>query len=277
MRRLGRGRAATVARVRNARRGGHGRVHERPRGALPPHAHRDAAGRAPERLAGRPAERARRPGRGARRLRAVRASRREARALRGPQPADGLRPGRVHPLQPLRALHAGGDAVLGALARGTRAGRADRADLGALLARHRVRALRGLPGGVPDRRDPREVPRGRARRPRAAAREGEDDVHVLRGRLPARPQRRPGDEADREGDLGAALRLQRGQPLRQGPLLLQLRPPPRPADRAARARRGRRAARGDVGGRARPGGGGPAGGDRPPRPAVGRRSSPPPG
>ena len=41
------------------------------------------------------------------------------------------------------------------------------------------------------------------RRPRARAREDEDDVHVLRRRLPDRPQRRPGDEADRQGHLGA--------------------------------------------------------------------------
>ena len=82
----------------------------------------------------------------------------------------------------------------------------------------------------------------RAARTRAGAREDEDDVHVLRRRLPDRPQRRPADEADREGHLGAGVPSQRGQPLRQGPLRLQLRPPPRPPDRAARARRGRRAA-----------------------------------
>ena len=75
----------------------------------------------------------------------------------------------------------------------------------------------------------------------------EDDVHVLRRRLPARPERRPGHEEDRQGDLEAGVRLERGQPLRQGPLRLQLRPPPRPPDRAARARRGRRAARDDAG------------------------------
>ena len=58
----------------------------------------------------------------------------------------------------------------------------------------------------------------------------EDDVHVLRRRLPDRPQRRPGDEADRQGHVRPELRLERRQPLRQGPLRLQLRPPPGPAD-----------------------------------------------
>ena len=57
----------------------------------------------------------------------------------------------------------------------------------------------------------------------------------------------PRDEADRQGHLRPELRLERRQPLRQGPLRLQLRPPPRPADRAARPRRGRRAARGQLG------------------------------
>ncbi len=52
----------------------------------------------------------------------------------------------------------------------------------------------------------------------------------------------PQDEAHREGDVGAGVPPQRGQPLRQGPLRVQLRPPSRPADRAARSRRGRRAA-----------------------------------
>ena len=136
--------------------------------------------------------------------------------------------------------------MLGALARGPRAGGADRPDVGQELARHRVRALRRLPLDLPDRRDLREVPRGSGRRG-AGARAGEDDVHVLRRRLPARPQRRPGDEADRQGDLEAGVRLERGQPLRQGPLRLQLRPPPRPPDGAARQGRGRGAARDHAG------------------------------
>ena len=68
---------------------------------------------------GRPNELAR-PRRGARRRGAARAPRREARAVRRPQPADGLRPRRLHPLRPLRPLHAGGHAVLGAVARGPR-------------------------------------------------------------------------------------------------------------------------------------------------------------
>ena len=65
---------------------------------------------------GRPAERAPRPRERARRRGAADPPRREARGVRRPQPAHGLRPGRVHPLQPLRPLHAGGHAVLGALA-----------------------------------------------------------------------------------------------------------------------------------------------------------------
>ena len=72
------------------------------------------------------------------------------------------------------------------------------------------------------------------------AREDEDDVHVLRRRLPDRPQRRPGDEADRQGHVRPRLRLERRQPLRQGPLRLQLRPPSGPSDAAAGARRRRR-------------------------------------
>ena len=69
--------------------------------------------------------------------------------------------GCVHPLQPLRALHAGGDAVLRAHLRGSRPARADRPHARPLVARHRVRALRWLPLGLPDRRHLREVPRGR--------------------------------------------------------------------------------------------------------------------
>ena len=130
------------------------------RAAAAEDADRDAPLRAPERRPGRAAERARRPRRGARRRGAVHPPGREARAVRRPEPADGLRAGHVHPLQPLRPLHAGGDAVLGALARGPRAGGADRPDLGQALARHRVRALRRLPLDLPDRRDLREVPRG---------------------------------------------------------------------------------------------------------------------
>ena len=227
----------------------HGRLDQLERAAAAEDADRDAPGRAPERRSRRAAERAHRSRRRARRGAAVRPPRREARAVRGPEQADGLRAGHVHPLQPLRALHAGGDAVLGALARGPRAGGSDRADVEQELARHRVRALRRLPLHLPDRRDLREVPRGSGRRG-ARAGADEDDVHVLRRRLPARPERRPRDEADRQGDLEAGVRLERGQPLRQGPLRLQLRPPPGPPDRAARARRGRRAASGDVGARA---------------------------
>ena len=102
------------------------------------------------------------------------------------------------------------------------------------------------------------------------AREDEDDVHVLRRRLPDRPQRRPADEAHREGDLGAGVPPQRGQPLREGPLRVQLRPPPRPADRTARARRGRRAAPDRLGHGA---GGGGEWATRRHRPSTARRLS----
>ena len=63
---------------------------------------------------------------------------------------------------------------------------------------------------------------------------------------------------------------ERGQPLRQGPLRLQLRPPPGPADAAARPRRGRRAPPDDLGARARDGSERPEEGHRRARPAVGR-------
>ena len=52
--------------------------------------------------------------------------------------------------------------MLRALARGPRRRVAHRPDLGQVVARHRVRALRRLPLGLPDRRDLREVRRGRA-------------------------------------------------------------------------------------------------------------------
>jgi hypothetical protein len=113
-------------------------------------------GRAAERV-GRPRERARCRG-------AVPAPRREAQGVRRPQQAHGLRPGCVHPLRALRPLHAGGHAVLRAVARRARRPRARRADVGARLARHRVRALRRLPVRLPDRRDLREGARGRGRR-----------------------------------------------------------------------------------------------------------------
>ena len=71
---------------------------------------------------------------------------------------------------------------------------------------------------------------------RAAARAGADDLHVLRRRLPGRPQPRSRDEAHRQGDVEGRVPAERGQPLRQGPLRVQLRPPPGPADPAARPR-----------------------------------------
>ena len=122
--------AAADARLRDARHGRHDGLHELERAAAPEDADRDAPLRAPERRPRRAAERAHRPRRRARRRGAVDPPGREARAVRRPQQADGLRAGHLHPLQPLRPLHAGGDAVLGAVARGPRARGADRPDLG---------------------------------------------------------------------------------------------------------------------------------------------------
>ena len=270
MRRRRRGLAAAAACLRDPRRRGDGRLDELVGPAVPADADGDAAQRAPERQPGRPAERAG-PACGRPRCRgADRPSGRQARALRGPRPADGLRPRRLHPLRALRAVHAGGDAVLRALARGPRRRVADRPDVGQVVARHRVRALRRLPFGLPDRRDLREVRRGRADRPRGPAGEDEDDVHVLRRRLPDRPERRPGDEADRQGHVGPVLRLQRRQPVRQGPLRLQLRPPPGPADHAADPRRGRQAALCQLASSPTGCGGGLAGRPRAARPAGDR-------
>ena len=162
--------------------------------AVPEDADRDAARRAPEPEPRRAPERAARHGRASsapRRRSILPDAKREPYEDRNR--LMGYDAGRVHPLQPLRALHAGGDAVLRALAsRGAGRHARDRADARPLLARHRVRALRRLPLRLPDRRDLREVRRGRAGRPRAGARQGQVDVHVLRRRLPDRHQRRSG-------------------------------------------------------------------------------------
>ena len=174
----------------------------------------------------------------------------QARALRRPQQAHGLRPRRVHPLHPLRPLHAGGHAVLGALARGPRAAGARSSPThGYSWLDTECELCGGCLSVCPTGAIYEKFEEG-TERPERAAREGQVDLHVLRRRLPDRPQRRPGDEPDREGHLRAELRLERGQPLRQGPLRLQLRPPPGPADRAARPRRGRRAPPDDLGARA---------------------------
>ncbi len=242
VRRRRRGRAAADAGLRDPRDGRHGRLDERPDHRLPAHAHGDAPLGAPERLARRSSKRAPEPRRGARRHHPARPPRREARRVRRPQPAHGLRPRRLHPLQPLRPLHAGGHAVLGTEPRGQRRRRAHRPHVGALLARYGVRALRRLPFGVPDRRDLREVRRGDVT-PGTHARAGENDLHLLRRRLPDRPQPRSADEAHREGDLEGRVPPERGQPLREGPLRVQLRAPSRPAVTAPRPRRGRRAPR----------------------------------
>ncbi len=236
MPRRGGGSAQARARLRRARPRGDSGLHERRDGRHAPHAHGNAAGRAPEREPRRPAQRAHRSRGGGRRDGAVRPPRREAQAVRGPQRLHGLRAGRVHPLQPLRALHAGGDDVLGADVRRPGRRSADRPHSRRLVARYRVRAVRWLPLGLPDRRHLREVHDRRFARARAGAREDEDDVHVLRRRLPDRPERRSADEAHRQGDVGAGVPAERGQPLRQGPLRLQLRPPPGPAYGAARPR-----------------------------------------
>ena len=89
--------------------------------------------------------------------------------------------------------------------------------------------------------------------------------------------RRSGDEAHRQGHVEGRVPPERGQPLRQGPLRLQLRAPPRPSDTAARPRRGRRAPSDVVGARARDRGLGPEEGRRRARAAGDRRPRPRPG
>ncbi len=200
VRRRRRGLAASASGLRDARRRGPRRLDELGRPAVPEDADGDAPRRAREPGSGWPAERARRHGGGDRRGGAVPPSRLEARAVRRPQPFHGLRPGRMHPVCALRPLHARGHAVLGALARGAWAARAHRPHARPFLARHGVRALWRLPLRLPDRRHLREV-RGGHGAARARAREGQDDVHVLRRRLPGRPECRSGDEAHRQGDI----------------------------------------------------------------------------
>ena len=206
MRRRRRRSAAAPAGVRNPRRRGHGGLEQFQHPAAAEDADGDAPLRALERGPGRAAERAHRPRARARCGGAADPSGCQARAVRRSQQADGLRARHVHPLQPLRPLHAGGDAVLGAVPRGAWARGEDRPDLGALVARHRVRALRRLSLDVPDGSHLREVPRERGRGG-AGPGADEDHLHLLRSRLPDRPQRRPGDEANRQGDLEAGVRL----------------------------------------------------------------------
>ena len=229
-----RGLGPAGALVRGPRRGGHERLDERPPAEAAAHAHRDAPhrarldrGRRPRRRAARPRARPRRPG-------ALRPARRRPRAVLRPQPADGLRPRRLHPLRPLHPLHAGRDAVLGAHLRGPRPRGARRPDPRPLVARHRVRALRRLPLRLPDGRDLREEEH-RHDGPRHRAHQDEDDLHLLRRRLPARPQRRPGQRQGREDHLRAGVPAERGRALREGALLLRLHPPPGPPHRAARS------------------------------------------
>ena len=226
-----RGRAAAGARVRRACRARAWSSRRTARRAPAQDADRDAARRAPEREPGRPAERAHRPGRGARRGGAVRPPRRGARAVRRPQPPDGLRPRRLHPLQPLRALHAGGHAVLCA-----------RRSRGAAPRRGSCRRT-ATPGSTPSASSAaaaspsaRPAPSTRSSSTGAppatsAALEKTKTTCTFCGvgcqiDLNVDPQTKRIVKVTSE----PGLRLERGQPLRQGPLRLQLRPPPRPAD-----------------------------------------------
>ena len=178
------------------------------RAAVPQDADRDAAQRAPEREARRPAERARRPGRRARRRGAVRPPGREARAVRGPQPADGLRPRRLHPLQPLRALHAGGDAVLRALARGPRRRGAHRPD--ARGTRGSTPSASSAAAASPSARPARSTRSStRARRPATSARSTKVKTTCTFCGVGCQIDLNvdPRDEADRQGHVRPALRL----------------------------------------------------------------------
>ena len=99
----------------------------------------------------------------------------------------------------------------------------------------------------------------------------QDDLHLLRRRLPARPQRRPGDEADRQGHVASRITSPN-----EGDLCVKGRfsfnfvhHPDRLTEPLVRGEDGELHAT-TLGARARDGGRGPQGGDRAPRPAVGR-------
>ena len=199
----------------------------------------DAARRAPEREPGRAAERARRHRRGPRRRGAVHPPGREARAVRGPQPPDGLRPGRVHPLQPLRPLHAGGDAVLGALARGARAEARIVPTWGRSWLDTECELCGGCLSTCPTGAIYEKFLEGSGVEERSASRKSKTTCTFCgvgcQIDLNVDPETKRIVKVTSEPEL----RLERRQPLREGPLRLQLRPPPGPPDRAARPRRGR--------------------------------------
>ncbi len=197
-----------------------------------------ASGGRAERAA-RPRARPRRPG-------AVRAPGRRPRAVLRPQPADGLRPGRLHPLRPLRPLHAGRDAVLGAHA--SRAAAPRRASSRPTATPGSTRSASSAAAASPSARPARSTRRSSdrhdgARHARSTKTRTTCTFCGVGCQIDLNVD--PETGSDRQGHLRAAVPAERGQPLREGPLRVQLRPPSRPAHRAARPRRGRRAPPGD--------------------------------
>ena len=94
-----------------------------------------------------------------------------------------------------------------------------------------LRDLRPVRQHVPDRR-----PVGARRQgpgPRQGPGQGPHDLHLLRRRLPDRPERQPGDQPHRARHQRARLRAQRRQHVRQGALRLPVRPFAGAADHAA--------------------------------------------
>ena len=162
--------APPPSRLRHEGCRGNGGLDQLERPAVPPHADRDVAHRALEPRSWRAAERALGHGRGIPGRSSVHPPGRQTRAIRRPELAHGLRPRCLHPLQPLRPLHAGSHAVLRPLPGRPRAGRAHRADSRAFLARHGMRALRWLPRRLPDGRHLREIRGGRPSGPSAPSR-----------------------------------------------------------------------------------------------------------
>ena len=182
-----------------------------------------------------------------------------------PQPSgDGGAARRLHPVQSVRARLPRGPGQRRDRHGRARPSREDRLRFRRSDGQFDLRRLRRVRAGVPDRRADAGEPGRRQRRLHQRPRpRGRERLPLLRGRLPAdlqdegRPHRR-GRGQGRAGQPQPALR--------QGPLRLRLRAPPRPADRAAdpqgRGRQGRCRDRpgqpvhpfpqGDLGGGARP-------------------------
>ena len=149
-----------------------------------------------------------------------------------PQPSgNGGAARRLHPMQSLRARLPRGPGQRRDRHGGARPSRKDRLRLRRPDGQQHLRRLRRMRAGLPDRRadagDPGRRERRLHQRPRPR---GRQCLPLLRRRLPAdlQDQGRPHRRGRRQGRPGQP------QPaLRQGPLRLRLRPPPRPADRAA--------------------------------------------